>query len=246
MNIIHTTQLSAFQKNDLAALLKSCREAEPLSLSAPTEDGLEYFLLYEQESLISFLLLFFPEESRCECSAFTLPLYRKRGCFSDLLDAAFLFLDAYEELHLCETTFYFLCDPHTPSAQAVLRTIGAVYQYEEYKMVRPLLPSDAAYTAQVTILEAEPHIFTAVLSGKIIGTCVLLPSESEVYFYGFEIREEVRRCGYGEDFLLGILAKLVGHTANLTLQVSGQNLPALSLYQKTGFQITETLSYYTY
>ncbi|WP_243134402.1 GNAT family N-acetyltransferase [Enterocloster asparagiformis] len=34
--------------------------------------------------------------------------------------------------------------------------------------------------------------------------------------------------------------------STLTLQVSGDNLPALRLYKKTGFHITETLSYYLY
>ena len=33
---------------------------------------------------------------------------------------------------------------------------------------------------------------------------------------------------------------------SLTLQVSGKNLPALGLYEKTGFRIAETLSYYLY
>ena len=32
----------------------------------------------------------------------------------------------------------------------------------------------------------------------------------------------------------------------MTLQVSSQNVPALELYKKTGFRITETLSYYLY
>ena len=32
----------------------------------------------------------------------------------------------------------------------------------------------------------------------------------------------------------------------ITLQVSGDNTPAVNLYKKTGFHITETLSYYLY
>ena len=32
----------------------------------------------------------------------------------------------------------------------------------------------------------------------------------------------------------------------VSLQVSGENEPALALYKKTGFRITETLSFYLY
>ena len=70
---------------------------------------------------------------------------------------------------------------------------------------------------------------------------------SYYYLYGFEIREDLRGQGYGKRFLNQVLLDLAKHAPlPLRLQVSGENLPALSLYKKTGFQITETLSGYLY
>ena len=67
------------------------------------------------------------------------------------------------------------------------------------------------------------------------------------YLYGFEIREELRGMGHGTVFLYQVLHDLASiRPVPLRLQVSGDNLPALSLYKKTGFRITETLSGYIY
>ena len=62
-----------------------------------------------------------------------------------------------------------------------------------------------------------------------------------------EIAEPFRGHGLGQAMIrqLQDLTPAIG-ISTLTLQVSGDNLPALRLYKKTGFHITETLSYYLY
>ena len=52
--------------------------------------------------------------------------------------------------------------------------------------------------------------------------------------------------GYGKAFFFQVLKSLQENTSTVTLQVSGNNTVALNLYKKTGFRITETLSYYLY
>ena len=70
---------------------------------------------------------------------------------------------------------------------------------------------------------------------------------SYYYLYGFEIKEELRGQGYGTTYLLQVLSDLANiNPLPLRLQVSGDNTAALSLYKKTGFQITETLFGYIY
>ena len=61
-----------------------------------------------------------------------------------------------------------------------------------------------------------------------------------------EIRAPFRGKGYGKAFFLQVLKSLQENTSTVTLQVSGNNTVALNLYKKTGFRITETLSYYLY
>lgn len=245
MHTQHTQQLTPNQIQDIKTLTTACRNFEPLSLSAPLEDGPDYFLLYENEQLISMLFLFFPEETVCECGAFTLPAWRKNGCFSRLWEDAIDYVEALEEKQEIEIDLCILADPRTPSAMAVLEALEAEFWYNEYSMERALSPSDIDVHTSLPIHEAEPNLYTATGQDGIIGTCCLLPSEQTVYLYGFEIKESLRRQGYGREFLVGMLALLAKKEySTVSLQVSGQNMAAMSLYEKTGFLITDTLSYY--
>lgn len=246
MNPVHTKKLSATQKQDILLLTSACKEAEELSLSAPLEDELDYFLLYDKQQLVSMLFLFFPEQTTCECGAFTLPSHRKKGLFSILLDQALDFVEALEMGHGSSIDFCFLADEKVTSCMAVLHALEAQYWYSEYGMKRPLDSSDRNYRPVLTIHKAEGYIFTASLDHTIIGTCITLPHGETMYIYGFEIQEALRGQGYGCDFLLGMFAILSHQYSSISLQVSGQNMAALHLYKKTGFLITETLSYYLY
>ena len=70
---------------------------------------------------------------------------------------------------------------------------------------------------------------------------------SYYYLYGLEIHEKYRGQGHGNHLLLQVIHDLAAFDPlPLRLQVSGENIPAVSLYKKTGFQITETLYGYLY
>lgn len=79
-----------------------------------------------------------------------------------------------------------------------------------------------------------------------IGSCRLLPFQnSAFYLYDVEIKKELRGKGLGKQLLSALFSQLP-EGARIRLQVSSQNQPALNLYKKAGFGITETLSYYLY
>ena len=76
------------------------------------------------------------------------------------------------------------------------------------------------------------------------GTCRILPYGSgRFYLYHLEITESFRSRGFGRALLFGVLNSLPSRS-RVILQVSSENTAALSLYKKTGFGITKTLSYY--
>lgn len=246
MNCLHTTALTPAQKKEVQALVLACRTEEPLTLSAPLEEGLDYFLCYEGELLCSMLFLFFPEETLCECSGFTLPSFRRRGYFSCLLEAALSYVDSKEEASGTEIDFCFITDDRTPSAAAVMKALDAGYWYSEYSMERPLTGADCAFQGVLTIQDMGDHLYAARSGDQTVGVCMIIPSGKSVYFYGFEIKEPFRHKGFGRDFLSGMLKLLAPDYQTITLQVSSLNTAALSLYKKTGFSITETLSCYLY
>lgn len=248
MNLIHVTFLTAQQKNDMVSLVDACKKKEPLALSAPSEDGLDYFLLYKEEgtSLLAFAFLFFPTETACECALFVHPDHRRKGLCSRLLDEILPFTEQYEKKTHCQLDFCFLVDEHTPSAVAVMEALEAEYWYSEHKMIREPKQSDQSYAPTVQITEAEPGLYTAALQDAVIGTCAILPSGEELYLYAFQIKEEYQGQGWGKDFLLGMLALLSAKGSAVSLQVSGQNYIARNLYKKAGFHTVESLAYYIY
>lgn len=245
---IHIASLTEEQKKELHTLVSLCKEREPLSLSAPFEEGLDYFLLYQEESdrLLGFAFLFFPQETACECSVFIHPDYRKQGLCTSLLNDVLDYVEKYEKEKGCQVDFCFLVDPATPSAKAVMETFEAEYWYSEYKMVRTLTEKDRLYAPSLSIRETDSGIYTASLDGLIIGSCAVLPSGKEFYLYAFRINESHQGQGYGKDFLLGMLALLSSAGNQVSVQVSGQNYIARNLYKKTGFRTADTLSYYLY
>lgn len=249
MERIRTRTLNHLQKQELTQLAKRCQAHEPLALSAPLEDGLEYVLAMDGGQLAGFAFLFFPEETICECSAFVDPGRRRQGVFRQLLDDVLDLVDDREKQTGSQIDFCFLIDERTPSAMAVMKALEAEYWYSEYTMVRPLSQEDADYRCGLQICRQEDGLYAAVLDGAAAGTCAILPGESGYYLYAFQIREDLRGQGYGRDFLLGMLALLAADRSaprQVSLQVSGLNGAARSLYKKTGFRDAESLSYYLY
>ncbi len=232
MKQIHTTALTDQQKREVRELVSRCREYEPITLSAPDEDGPDYYLLYEESEenrktpaiLTGFSFLFFtstweddPENGAAtgEFTAFVHPRYRRKGYFTSMLDAALARADDYEAEHGCQVDFCFVTDEKSPAALKVLEAIGAEYWYSEYRMVRPLSAADREYVPRVDIGTAPDReetetaeLYTASMDGRTIGTCAVLPSQSGCYLFAFQIREEYRGRGYGKDFLRGMLALL--------------------------------------
>lgn len=249
MNIIHTTRPTPRQKEDMEQLIKTCKKKEPLSLSAPVDDDLEYdiFLLYERDSLSAMAFLFSPAKSPWECCAFVEPSKRRKGYFTRLLDQVLDFVEQYEKSLSEPADFCFLVDERTPSAVGAMEAIGAEYWYSEHKMERSLTPKDREYVMESLVIKQDKdHLYLACLKDKVIGTCALLPSQDRFYLYAFQIHEAYQGQGYGTQFLLGMLALAAATGTHVSLQVSGQNYIARNLYKKTGFRTTESLSYYLY
>ncbi|MCD7993374.1 MAG: GNAT family N-acetyltransferase [Clostridia bacterium] len=78
-------------------------------------------------------------------------------------------------------------------------------------------------------------------------TCHLSLNGTSAYLYSLETVPALRRRGLAGRFLVQLIRHLERKgIQRIYLQVSGSNKPALGLYRKTGFRITETLSYYLY
>ncbi len=91
--------------------------------------------------------------------------------------------------------------------------------------------------------------YQLLLNGtKPLGLCQITRTPSgKACLHHVEIHSRYRKRGYGTAMIRLLGMRLAGEgVSHLFLHVSGGNRPALALYKKTGFRITETLSYYLY
>lgn len=280
MKITHTSKLEEQQKQQLRSIVAQCCEAEDLHLSFP-EEGEEFWILEENGQAASFFSICRTTESLWECSAFTLPHFRKKGYFSSLLDEVCRYSEPNGDPELC-----FVTDRRCPAALSVLQELGAQLFQEEYMMeydltaLQPpqssLIQWDQALSPEMihrlsSMEEGEEYFCSmkdpaSMSHGKegqkeapsfclsrssslqeLPVACRLMAQGGSVYLYSLYTLPRLRRQGLAYTFFLSLIPILsAAGFEKLRLQVSGSNEPAMKLYKKTGFHITETLSFYVY
>ena len=85
------------------------------------------FVFYKDNKLVSFISLFVPTSEEAEVSAYTLPKYRKKGCFKELLNKVIAEMKKYEVKDLL-----FVCEPQSVDGIAVVKKLEAEYEFSEY------------------------------------------------------------------------------------------------------------------
>lgn len=253
MKIIRTKQLDLHQLEDLHTLETACRSHDQTSLTFPTEDGCLFFLLYDEETLLSAFSAIFNEFETCSCSAFTLPSCRRRGHFTRLLE------ELLKESGECDLLF--LADDSCADAKHTLDAIGAELLNREHMMElrlpapSPGLDSRAVKFSPTLSPRDEDTLYTIHVNDQPAGSFHIIFQNETVCFYGFEIQEPLRNQGIGTRAAAALIEELNRSArpqpedlpvSRVLLQVSGDNEPALALYRKLGFAFTETLSYYVY
>ncbi len=129
ISITQTTSLTDSQKSSLLSLAALCCQKDHISLSYPVlpEDNACHYLLADSRGKLLSALAGLPlDSSSMECIAFTHPDHRKRGYFSRLLSLA---MKDWEEQDIL-----FPVSGSCPDTMAVLASLNAELEYQEYKM----------------------------------------------------------------------------------------------------------------
>lgn len=255
--IIKTHLLTDRQKEAIRELVEVCRRNDGISLSYPLDPEVhgEHYLLMGSEQtapqpiILGVLGLVFYGDDTAECSAFIHPEYRRRGYFSKLFDLA---LDSCKEADIL-----FPVSECCRDTMAALEALGAELEYKEHQMELCLTPETVRKYSPPAALIIEPAaaldedtVWRLMQSAKpgapTVGTCRTLPVSDEcVCLHHVEILPHFRGLGYGTSMLSLLLPRLFREgIRKVLLQVTDDNAPAMALYKKTGFRITETLSYY--
>ncbi|MEY8337430.1 GNAT family N-acetyltransferase [Lachnospiraceae bacterium 62-35] len=249
MDILFTKTLNDNQKQELSHLISCCEADEPsrLLFSLSDDEG-SYFLGREGNNLIAALALY-PTGDILECTAAVIPERRRQGFFQSLLSLA--------EKYFPERDFHFLTDGNSPTALAVLSKLGCTLLCKELLMrlnLEDLSPSSLQQKIcspdlfiQQTF-DKDSLFFHAFLGSSPIGTCSVFLSGKQACIWGMEIKQPFLGQGFGTSLLFQVLFQLSSlHTLSfISLHVDSENLPAVSLYQKAGFQVEECIYYYLY
>lgn len=262
-SLCHYTALTQNMQNVIHTLTKACRAHDLVPLSyplLPDEGAADHYLIMDRDQkALSALACVLLDPYTMECSAFTHPLHRKKGLFSRLLSAA---VRDHEDLDI----LFPVCED-CPDTMAVISRLGAELSHREHRMELVLSEKDTVSSCRLNNnnrntdywrllppddVMSENACWLFLPSGDApsspAGSCLTWPvSSSCLCLHHVEISPSLRGQGLGTRMLGQLLSHLrLNGISRIILQVSGDNSAALSLYKKTGFRITETLSYYLY
>ena len=101
-----------------------------------------------------------------------------------------------------------------------------------------------------SILEAElqnpnSKYFVAIANNEIIGLAGIWKAIDDIHITNIIVRKDLRKNGIGSKLLEKLIEESQNeHASSLTLEVNQNNIPAISLYKKYGFNILGTRKKY--
>lgn len=277
MKALELNNLNDKYISDIRNLEKICKEHDRTEGDAFLSNELNFnkdikcfFLLYEEEALISFIYMFMPSPMEAEISACTLPEERHKGYFKILLQKA---MD--ELLRFNVNEILLVHEPGSTDAKIVLDKLGAKLDFTEYLLFyEGIMPEKSLELKTVTeenmaeVMKLNVDIFSDSLSvsesmvreavnsdkitpymvkqhGKIIGVCNVNFESEDISIFGLGIAPKYQGKGLGRAMLESLINKLMteGHKS-ITLEVNSENIRAYNLYTSCGFKIRTQFDYY--
>jgi ribosomal protein S18 acetylase RimI-like enzyme len=280
MNLIKTNHLTDEQLSDIQNLQDACFLHDGLKNRFSFSNSINYYpdmpsyyMLYDHEQLVSFLMLFTPQPTEAEVSAMTLPQQRRMGCFRRLLHeaGAELRIRSFEKV-------LFVCEHCSKDGRAVIKHFGAAYEFSEYTLcfqsagfvkyptalrLSVAQPDDLDELAVLAhsvfgdsrkdfismlkrSFEAEEiTVLSAWLGAERLGLCRVVVEEGKPCICTFGVSPCHRGKGYGMQFLNLVLERLVDKGyKDIIIEVDSQNNAAYPLYLKAGFEVQTQQDYF--
>lgn len=280
MQPIKTNTLTKQQIADIKVLHEVCTAEDGLTAIRSLDCSINYnstlpafYLQYEENRLVSFLMIFMPVPSEAELIAMTHPSHRGQGHFLTLLREA-----SRELMQRGLSEALIQCEPQSKAGIAALKHLGGEYVFSEYTMYRPL---EQAHAPEGTLLlkpaspddlevlsvlageifqedasifrswfgksfaSDEISVLEAWQGGRRVGLCRIVWSDTPPNICTFGIHPVYRKQGFGKEFLRLVLEHIAkkGYQ-EAALDVNSQNGAAFRLYQRMGFTVHTQVDYY--
>lgn len=244
MNQYLVKKLSSNEVTDILALSKVCESYDQFSYSPYLgEDGIEddfFVLTYEEELLTGFLSCFMTETA--DITGFVHPNFRCRGIFSQMFGVVF---DSIEDSGVEEILF--AGKKGQPGFCECAKKLKATDTITEYLLQyhKTAIPHSEIY-GDYTLLQEEASLeYHFHLNGREIGHCNLWIEPTRINIFDLFVDPPFRGKGYGRKILKTVLFLLEDYDQTILLQVSDKNKPAYGLYTTCGFEIIQSVLFYS-
>ncbi len=250
--------LNENQLKEMKELVEVCNRHDNLNYSVDVDDSfkepeeINTFLLYLDNTLVSYTYLFTPGKQEAEVSAFTLPNFRLRGYFLRLLE------DAGQEMTKRGIKdFLFVCDDKSGTGLSAVKHFGAEYEYSEYSMryEKPSAPENrkeplltirksgsgdreelielAKISLNGNVEEAENYVTSifssdnriqhvGVFEGKIAGMVSVYREPGKSYIHGLCVFPEYRKQGLGGELIGFKVAESLAFDSSYVIELEVQ------------------------
>ncbi|MTI67238.1 MAG: GNAT family N-acetyltransferase [Firmicutes bacterium] len=227
------------------------------------------FLCFKDNILVGYLGLHI-YDSVAEITGMVHPKYRRKGIFTKLMSIAtdnLIKRGIYKVLLISEdATLASKKYVETINAKLVTteyRMILKKYNFKNTKtdlVVRKAKAIDAVKRARILsicfdmpIKDKENYIkelhdkykefYVAELNNTVIGN-LNVSSADNIVIYGVGILPEYRNQGYGKEFIKRVIDKIFDNDKDIILEVNSKNNTAIKVYEKCGFNKTNSYNYY--
>ena len=136
MKIRELNQLNQETITEIKELVAQCNSHDGMDGMVTLDNSLNFnreanyvYMMLDENKLIAVLTLFMPGKNEAEISAMTLPEYRRRGCFKELVQKALTELKKYGVPELL-----FVCEGNSASGKAAIAKQQAEYEFTEYTL----------------------------------------------------------------------------------------------------------------
>lgn len=281
MRIKKTNILTKIQQDEILDLQANAYKYEDLENEVFLSNELNFdrslpcfYMVYEEEKLVSFLGIFAPTSLEGEVVSFTHPQYRQKGYFKRLLKCA------KESLNKAGINkIVFQVESKSKSGLKVINKMKCnVIDHSEYRMsynIREIL-NDEFDLKFVKVNNKNKDIFISITNDgfgeleegdgfinslieseercayicyrdeEAVGCVNLKFDKDEVFLYGLAVVLRYRNQGIGRKIVRFVLNECSKKYSKVILDVDSENPTAFNLYKKCGFTIDFEIDYYNY
>ncbi len=209
------------------------------------EDFPCFYMLYEQNYLISFLSVFIPDSASCEIY-FHISDNQQTSCseiFQYIYTDLESLLDKYQLFNK-----YIIFENNTTNINSLQSCFNLSFSHSEC-----LMQYDNSYTwtNMCTCLDYEFNEDDAVISlntfleDDYVGSCQIEISGDYALIHDVEVKKKYRGLGYGSETLYHTINHLTNNNyKKILLHVNSANTIAFTMYSHHGFIINQQLDYW--